>query len=113
MTYTGALTCTEFSNHMSLPAYRKFSGPLGFASDVGGITTGTTAVTRRVTGAVGPVGFRTAPTLVIRHSHRQGDVVARGPTSVPDQVAQLLTGAAQLPPSYGVVRDGRSVGSPG
>jgi hypothetical protein len=97
---------------MSLPAYRKFNGPLGFASDVGGITTGTTAVTRRVTGTVGPVGFRTAPTLVIRHSHLHGDVVGSGPTNVPDQVAQLFTGAVQLPPSYVVVRVGRS-GVPG
>ena len=51
---------------------------------------------------------------VSRHSHFHGadGVGTNGPASVPLQVTQLFTGAAQLPP-YAVCRGGSNVESPG
>src|SRR3954463_16686954 len=116
VTYSGALTCTEFWNHMSPPEERQFSGPGPPACDVGGMTTGTTAVTVRLTAAApGPVGFRVEPVAVSRHSYFHGAVgVERsGPASIPLQVTRLPAGAGQLPLPYAVCRAGSKVELPG
>jgi len=67
----------------------------------------------RVIGAPsGPVGFDTVALEVSRHSHFQCEPTS-GPASVPDVVTQRFPGGAHVPPSYAVVRTGRSAGSPG
>ena len=70
---------------------------------------------RLTAAALGPVGFRTEPVAVSRHSYFHGvvGVATSGPASVPLQVTQLSTGDVQLPLAYTVCRGGSKVEMPG